>query len=525
MAAAPKALPTRRHRHTLRPNLQVRGSGHDNKTLSGGGPNTSTTLTASATVTAMPSPPTTTYTIDVGVHPEVESLAVKHAYQLPRFLEHHPISAHTREAYAHAVEFVRAFHLSRQDAARNGGAAGPSRSQNAAGRKDDENLYSEQRPSLPIVLDSGCGTGRSAALLAKSYPHLPVLGVDRSAVRLSKGRGRTSIAQKMVEGSSRHREALHHRETELGGDEIDGCDSIYKETERVVPTKDDSVRGGRRREEPPPNLLLLRADLVDLWILASRDNEWVLEEHAILYPNPYPKRSQLRSRWHGHPVFPVLLGLGGKITLRSNWKSYLDEVCQAVLAIADEAQKEMNQENTRTKIDGEVVVSCGEGRTLGKISGDGDAGEAGEPGASFGVVSAACVFSETGEREGNMGAAEGGNGNMVETGGPDTEGANKATVRDGEGQYVGMAFSESKEGATYEADGSSRNSLDEVETPDSSFVEIIPVRVAAAAAAYRASASAGPSRFVPVEPMTNFEAKYKAVGETVYELRLEPWPV
>ncbi|CAM9380618.1 unnamed protein product, partial [Ectocarpus fasciculatus] len=196
------------------------------------------------------------------VHPDVASVAVKHALQLPRFLHHYPISSHTQAAYRHAVDFVLEFHRSNS----------PEEQQ--------------QRSSLPVVLDSGCGTGRSSALLARSNPHLPVIGIDRSAVRLAKGGG----------GAEKERKGN---------------------------------RGNRRREPLPENLLLLRADLVDLWILASRDNAWEIKEHHILYPNPYPKRSQLRSRWHGHSVFPVILSLGGVITLRSNWKAYLDEVCQA----------------------------------------------------------------------------------------------------------------------------------------------------------------------------------------------------
>ncbi|CAN0142602.1 unnamed protein product, partial [Scytosiphon promiscuus] len=204
-----------------------------------------------------------------------------------RFLEHYPISSHTKGAYGEAVAFVREFHLVRQGSSTRGATSGQRR------EKEKQQQRQQQRHSLPVVLDSGCGTGRSSVLLAKSHPDLPVIGVDRSAVRLSKRGG------------------IAGRE---GGE------------------------GTRRRGEPlPANLLLLRADLVDLWILASRDDAWEVREHFILYPNPYPKRSQLRSRWHGHPVFPVLLGLGGRITLRSNWKSYLDEVCQAVLAINDEA--------------------------------------------------------------------------------------------------------------------------------------------------------------------------------------------
>ena len=39
------------------------------------------------------------------------------------------------------------------------------------------------------------------------------------------------------------------------------------------------------------------------------------------------------SRWHGHPVFPALLELGGTLEMRSNWPLYLQEA-RAALALA-----------------------------------------------------------------------------------------------------------------------------------------------------------------------------------------------
>ncbi|CAM9951772.1 unnamed protein product [Laminaria digitata] len=348
------------------------------------------------------------------VHPDVADVAVKHACQLSRFLEHHPISAHTEQAYALATKFVRDFHLSRQGS--GDGQAGLGQ------------LL--QRP-LPVVLDAGCGTGRSSILLAKSHPHLPVLGVDRSAVRLSKGHGRR--------------------------------------------------RRGEGTDNPHPNnLLLLRADLVDLWILASRDNAWKVEEHSILYPNPYPKRSQLRSRWHGHPVFPVLLGLGGRITLRSNWKPYLDEVCQAVLAISAEGK---------------------EGDAAGGGTGGGAA--AGEPllvGREGRQLSANGVGAET------RGAA---GGSVAAAAAPAA-----AAVTAARASPAGSAALSMLAGGRGENEAPAEGGDD--------ATAAVPAAIAAAAAPYEASARAGPSLYVPVVPATNFEAKYKAVGETVYELRLEP---
>lgn len=382
---------------------------------SGSSSSTADTETTAADATAVASPQTTRYTIDVGVHPDVASVAVKHAYQLPRFLEHYPISTHTKQAYDRATEFVRDFHLSRSkelDKSSSEEGSGPKEDEESEGtgasgvaaREMTGQPFSsaQRRQQFRVVLDSGCGTGRSSVLLAESYPHLPVLGVDRSAVRLSKGSG---------SGERRNNDAREERKIERDG--ANERRFLRDDADSYEYGGDGSRAGSGSTDGAPANLLLLRADLVDLWILASRDDAWAVEEHAILYPNPYPKRSQLRGRWHGHPVFPVLLGLGGRITLRSNWKTYLEEVCDAVLAINDAAMS--------TDYSGGIVVR---------------------------------------RRESNS---------------------------------------------------SNSNRGNDILEP-----------VATAAASYAASARARPMVFSPVTPATNFEAKYMAVGETVYELRLEP---
>jgi tRNA (guanine-N7-)-methyltransferase len=52
--------------------------------------------------------------------------------------------------------------------------------------------------------------------------------------------------------------------------------------------------------------------------------------HSLLYPNPWPKKQHLGRRWHGHPVFPAVVALGGRFECRSNWRIYIDE-CAAAL--------------------------------------------------------------------------------------------------------------------------------------------------------------------------------------------------
>lgn len=126
--------------------------------------------------------------------------------------------------------------------------------------------------SAPLVLDSGCGTAQSTMQLAVKHSDSLVVGVDRSLVRLE------------------------------------------------------------RNVALPANALLLRTNLEDLWRLMEAAGV-TLSHHYILYPNPYPKAAQLRYRFHGSPVFPSILKLGGTITLRSNWKLYLEEFAAAATLV------------------------------------------------------------------------------------------------------------------------------------------------------------------------------------------------
>ena len=122
-----------------------------------------------------------------------------------------------------------------------------------------------------IILDSGCGTGESSAHFATRHPRRLVIGIDKSAVRIEVAKSR------------------YQRE----------------------------------------NLIFERADCIDLWRLAARAR-WPVQRHYLLYPNPWPKRKQLRRRWYGHPIFPALLQLGGRLELRTNWAPYAHDFCHAL---------------------------------------------------------------------------------------------------------------------------------------------------------------------------------------------------
>lgn len=169
-----------------------------------------------------------------GIHPRLDQVVSRHRDQVWR----KPVADHTRTAFARCQRWLR-----------------------DCGRADS------------LILDSGCGTGRSSLALAQAFPDHAVIGIDQSGHRLSR---------------------LAHEGVAL-----------------------------------PANLMLVRAECADFWRLA-REAGWSPRQHKLFYPNPWPKPAQLQRRWHGHPVWPELLALGGELEVRSNWPLYLQEMSRAL---------------------------------------------------------------------------------------------------------------------------------------------------------------------------------------------------
>ncbi len=126
----------------------------------------------------------------------------------------------------------------------------------------------------PLILDSCCGVGESTANLAKLHPDALVIGIDKSSHRLDKH------------------------------------DVEYKQTEAG-------------------QYILVQADLNDFWRLALEAG-WQPTHHYLLYPNPWPKAKHIGRRWHGAPVFPFIVKLGGILEVRSNWDIYVKEFARAL---------------------------------------------------------------------------------------------------------------------------------------------------------------------------------------------------
>lgn len=122
-----------------------------------------------------------------------------------------------------------------------------------------------------IILDSCCGVGESTARLADKYPDCRVIGLDKSQLRLEKHDNYASDCT---------------------------------------------------------NYRVVRADVNDFWRLVA-DARWPVNKHYLLYPNPYPKASQVQKRWHGSPAMQALMALSDEVEVRSNWLVYLLEFAQA----------------------------------------------------------------------------------------------------------------------------------------------------------------------------------------------------
>ena len=193
-----------------------------------------------------------------GLYKDLERVVRKYAGT--RFLR--PVADHTREAFAKAKEFVDLF-------------------------------YKGHDGAMDVVLDSGCGTGESTFHIAKRFPDMPVIGIDKSAARLERNPA--------------------------------GKDSGETSTAKMSSAK-DSVK------DVPANAFWIRAELLDFWRLALDEvdaGRWRIPYHALYYPNPWPKQSEATRRFHLHPIFPTFLALGQTTELRTNWEIYAREFAEA----------------------------------------------------------------------------------------------------------------------------------------------------------------------------------------------------
>ena len=233
------------------------------------------------------------------IHKDLEKVVRK--YARTTFLR--PIADHTREAFAEAEEFVRKFYNAV-------GKGDPSQVETIKcmdpPSEDDSAENIAKQAQLTVILDSGCGTGESTIHIARRFPSIPVIGIDKSCARLNKA-GNPSQT--------------------LG-------------------------------EDVPPNAFWIRAELLDFWRLALervQASEWTIPYHAVYYPNPWPKQSEATRRFHMHPIFPTLLALGKVIELRTNWEIYAREFAEAAKIVLNENAESAD---TNATVPANAQITC-----------------------------------------------------------------------------------------------------------------------------------------------------------------------
>ena len=225
------------------------------------------------------------------IHKDLEEVVRK--YVRTTFLR--PIAEHTREAFAEAEEFVRTFYENatcsvKADPATECGVTHENAQKTDPGIKTGVTLKQKGNAPRAVILDSGCGTGESTIHIARRFPNIPVIGIDKSFARLNKAGNPSQTAG----------------------------------------------------EEVPANAFWIRAELLDFWRLALdlvKACKWTIPYHAVYYPNPWPKQSEATRRFHMHPIFPTLLALGGVTELRTNWEIYAREFAEAARIVLSECSE------------------------------------------------------------------------------------------------------------------------------------------------------------------------------------------
>ena len=229
------------------------------------------------------------------LHKDLEEVVRK--YARTTFLR--PIADHTREAFAEAEAFVQKFY---ETAGK--GCPGPSTS-TSAGSVSHSGTFTKA-----VILDSGCGTGESTIHIARRFPAIPVIGIDKSCARLNKAGNPSQTAG----------------------------------------------------EDVPANAFWIRAELLDFWRLALehvKADKWTIPYHAVYYPNPWPKQSEATRRFHMHPIFPTLLALGGVTELRTNWEIYAREFAEAARIVFEErAQLANGLDKDGVRTEAGMTIKC-----------------------------------------------------------------------------------------------------------------------------------------------------------------------
>lgn len=293
-------------------------------------------------------------------------------YAATRFLR--PVADHTREAFESAKEFVRKFYASENSAQQapqatpRGDADAPTGSATSVPASATASSPSNAEGSLPasycVILDSGCGTGESTLHLACKFPGVPVIGIDKSAMRLNKAGNIHQL---------RHATSPWREERPIGSTSETPTATFPRQEERPIGSKNGVQQNqGENSAEPassalgapPANAFWVRAELLDFWKLALEEvqaGRWQVLHHAVYYPNPWPKESEATRRFHLHPIFPTLMALSSTTELRTNWEIYAREFAEAariLQSVTTGAEPNPNNADATTRSKIKPAISC-----------------------------------------------------------------------------------------------------------------------------------------------------------------------
>lgn len=209
---------------------------------------------------------------------KIQGLVERYMANIARFEANQYLGEDSKRAFARALHFVDQFYLNKEA------------SSNSNGGKTKLERY--------VILDSGCGRGMSTIKLAKRFPDVPVIGVDRSRRRLL-----TNTHYTPTPGSNDPRDLPENRLKFLSkyktGRNKEVGDGDEEEDDFEDDEEDSNSLTSLQHEPTPPNALLLHAELADFWRLVYDHSDWIVQKHFLLHPNPYPKLKNLKKRWHG----------------------------------------------------------------------------------------------------------------------------------------------------------------------------------------------------------------------------------
>jgi hypothetical protein len=148
-------------------------------------------------------PMLTPYTINQSVCPathttRLEQLVTKHIHALPQYWKNKPSASHNEDAFEYALEFIIRFGQQQQQQQQssslfNNLSSSVSKYENESERVEvsaleggsvsssSSSLTFESQSSFQrtnVILDNGCGTGKSTHILGDRYPDCVVIGIE-----------------------------------------------------------------------------------------------------------------------------------------------------------------------------------------------------------------------------------------------------------------------------------------------------------------------------------------------------------